>query len=234
VLLGAFALGACVSSGDDVASDETGPAATSGPTDPTDPTDPTNPATATTADGTATDPTTSEPMDTTVGPLDVGSGLPQVAMETSLGTMVIELDDEAAPITVENFLAYTDAGFYDGGDGLGATIFHRVIDGFVIQAGGLTEDLETKATMPPIVNESGNGLSNVRGSIAMARLPEPDTATSQFYFNLEDNLDLDRSGYAVFGRVVEGLEVMDAIAAVPVDGGDVPLRPVIILSVSMQ
>ncbi len=156
-------------------------------------------------------------------------------METTLGTLVIELDDQAAPISVENFLAYTDAGFYDGSDGMGATIFHRVIAGFVAQGGGFTETFQMKATNPPIVLEAGNGLTNMRGTIAMARTNVRDSATSQFYFNLVDNGFLDDPpGYAVFGRILEGLDVMDAIGAVDVDPEDVPLEPVIILSVAMQ
>ncbi|MCA9708909.1 MAG: peptidylprolyl isomerase [Myxococcales bacterium] len=156
-------------------------------------------------------------------------------METTLGAMVIELDEEAAPITTANFLAHVDAGFYDGTDGQGATIFHRVIDGFVAQGGGFTEAQVQKPTMAPIVNESGNGLTNVRGSIAMARTMDPDSATSQFYFNLVDNPFLDDPpGYAVFGQIVEGLEVMDALGAVATDGADVPIEPVIILSTTVE
>jgi peptidyl-prolyl cis-trans isomerase A (cyclophilin A) len=189
------------------------------------------PATTTGVDSTsAADTTAADTMASTTA-----AGPPQVVMETTLGTIVIELDDQAAPVTVENFLAYVDAGFFDGSDGLGATIFHRVIPGFVIQGGGLTEALAMKATMPPIVNESGNGLVNVRGTIAMARTMQPDTATSQFFFNLVDNGFLDDPpGYAVFGAVIEGLEVVDAIAAVEVDGQDIPVEPVIILSTTLQ
>ncbi|MCA9651519.1 MAG: peptidyl-prolyl cis-trans isomerase [Myxococcales bacterium] len=167
------------------------------------------------------------------------AGPPQVVMETNLGTIVIELDEELAPITTANFLAYVNVGFYDGSDGLGATTFHRVVPGFVIQGGGLTEDLSTKATMPPIVNESSNGLSNLRGTLSMARTMDPDSATSQFFINLVDNTGLDTPpGYAVFGQVVEGIEVVDAIAAVPTTTMgpymDVPVDPVIITSATVQ
>ncbi|MEM7159565.1 MAG: peptidylprolyl isomerase [Myxococcota bacterium] len=160
-------------------------------------------------------------------------------METSLGTLVIELAPEEAPVTVANFLAYVDAGFYDGTDGMEPTIFHRIVPGFVIQGGGLTETLANKPTMPPIVNEFGNGLLNDRGTLSMARTMDPDSATSQFFINLVDNDGLDvPPGYAVFGRVTEGLDIVDAIAAVettdmpPYQG--VPVVPVIILSATVQ
>jgi peptidyl-prolyl cis-trans isomerase A (cyclophilin A) len=159
----------------------------------------------------------------------------QVQFETTLGIFVIELDDVAAPITVANFLTYLDGGFYDGIDGHGATIFHRVVPGFVVQGGGLTESLETKTTLPPIVNESGNGLSNLRGSVAMARTDQPDTATSQFFVNLVDNDFLDQPpGYAVFGQVVTGMDVIDAMADQDTqtvgDFMDVPVEPIVVLS----
>ena len=164
---------------------------------------------------------------------------PRVRLETNLGEMVVELNDEAAPITVANFLTYVDEGFYDGTDGLGATTFHRVMSGFMIQGGGLTEDMLSKTTHDPIVNESDNGLSNLRGTIAMARTSQPDTATSQFFINHVDNQGLDIDGryppgYAVFGELVEGLDVLDTIAAVPTETvgqyDDVPRDPVIILA----
>jgi len=169
-------------------------------------------------------------------------GPPQVVVETTLGTIVIELYEEQSPITVENFVTYVEGGFYDGVDGNGATIFHRVIPGFVIQGGGLTEDLEAKATLPAIVNESDNGVQNLRGTLSMARLPEPDTATSQFFVNLVDNSNLDATmgadGYAVFAEVVEGMEVVDAIAAVMTTDmlpyEDVPSEPIIMTSVTLQ
>jgi cyclophilin family peptidyl-prolyl cis-trans isomerase len=178
--------------------------------------------------------------DDDTGDDDTVAGTVQVSMETTLGTMVIELDEELAPITVANFLTYVDEGFYDGTDGLGATTFHRVMSGFMIQGGGLTEDLTNKATHDPIVNESYNGLSNLRGTIAMARTNVPDSATSQFYINHVDNTSLDIDGqfppgYAVFGEVVEGLDVVDTIAAVPTGTvgqyADVPDDPITILSV---
>jgi len=132
-----------------------------------------------------------------------------VVMKTSMGDITLELYPDKAPLTVNNFLAYTDSKFYDG------TIFHRVMKGFMIQGGGLTADLKEKADRKPIKNESGNGLRNARGSIAMAREEALDSATCQFYINHVDNFSLDRSKYAVFGKVVGGMDVVDAIAAVP-------------------
>jgi cyclophilin family peptidyl-prolyl cis-trans isomerase len=162
-----------------------------------------------------------------------------VTLETTLGDIVIQLDPAAAPITSENFLAYVESGFYDGTDGDGATIFHRVIPGFVIQGGGLREDMSSKPTMPPIVNEFGNGLTNVRGAISMARTNDPDSATSQFFINVVDNANLDvPPGYAVFGMVVAGMDVVDAIVAVPTTSmgpyDDVPVEPIPILSATVQ
>ena len=159
----------------------------------------------------------------------------EVRMHTSKGDIVLALDPDKAPRTVANFLRYVDEGFYDG------TIFHRVISGFMIQGGGFTPDMEKKPTHEPVVNEAGNGLKNVRGSIAMARTRDPHSATAQFFINHRDNPSLDYPsfdgwGYAVFGRVVEGMDVVDAIAAVRTthrDGhGDVPVEPVIIESVT--
>jgi cyclophilin family peptidyl-prolyl cis-trans isomerase len=164
---------------------------------------------------------------------------PLVRLETNLGEMVLELNDELAPITVANFLVYVDEGFYDGTDGLGATTFHRVMSGFMIQGGGMTDDMLSKATHDAIVNESYNGLSNLRGTVAMARTSQPDTATSQFFINHVDNefLDIDGQyppGYAVFGELIEGLDVLDTIAAVPTETVGqheyVPQDPVIILA----
>ncbi len=133
-------------------------------------------------------------------------------MQTSMGDIVIELNNEKAPISVQNFLRYADKEFYDG------TIFHRVMDGFMIQGGGLTPDMAKKPTDKPIKNEWRNGLKNTRGSIAMARTAQPDSATAQFYINVVDNpaLDRPRSGaaYAVFGRVVAGMDVVDRIRKV--------------------
>ncbi len=163
----------------------------------------------------------------------------RVVFETTAGTIVFELDEGAAPITSANFLAYVDAGFFDGADGQDPTIFHRVVPGFVIQGGGLTETLVSKPTMPAIVNESGNGLTNVRGAISMARTDDPDSATSQFFVNLVDNAFLDTPpGYAVFGRVVEGLEVVDAIAAVPTETmgpyEGVPVDPIVVTAATRE
>lgn len=139
----------------------------------------------------------------------------KVTMETSVGTITLELDGEKAPETVKNFVKYAKDGFYDG------TIFHRVIDGFMIQGGGFTRDMNQKATREPIRNEAMNGLRNRRGTIAMARTMVPDSATSQFFINLVDNDFLDFTaptaqgyGYAVFGEVTDGMEVVDAIAKV--------------------
>ncbi len=161
---------------------------------------------------------------------------PRVALETNHGTIVLELNAEKAPITVENFLDYVDRGWYDG------TIFHRVIDGFMIQGGGFTSDMQKKITRPEIENESKNGLSNKRGTISMARLPGPHTATAQFFINSVDNEGLDASGgdfgYAVFGEVVEGLDIVDTISKVEtgIKSGmrDVPVETVVIKSVKRQ
>ncbi len=168
---------------------------------------------------------------------------PRVVMKTSLGTIVIELYPDKAPISVENFLKYVDSGFYNG------TIFHRVISNFMIQGGGFTADREQKATRPPIKNESTNGLKNVRGTIAMARMSDPNSATAQFFINVQDNPGLDYpsyGGYAVFGKVVEGMDVVDKIKAVPTGTArfmttngpgafeDVPKTPVLIESVTRQ
>ena len=139
----------------------------------------------------------------------------KVAMETSMGTITLELDDEKAPETVANFVKYAKDGHYDG------TIFHRVIDGFMIQGGGFTKDMNQKETRQPIRNEAMNGLKNRRGTIAMARTMVVDSATSQFFINLVDNDFLDFKsptpqgfGYAVFGKVTDGMTVVDAIAKV--------------------
>lgn len=157
-------------------------------------------------------------------------------MKTTLGQMTLELDDQAAPVTVGNFLKYVDNEHYDG------TIFHRVIQGFMIQGGGMTENLQPKPTHDPIVNEAANGLKNDRGTIAMARTSDPNSATSQFFINHKDNDFLnykgpgpDKIGYAVFGRVTEGMDVVDKIASVKTGSksgyDDVPAEPVEILSV---
>jgi len=168
-----------------------------------------------------------------------GGGSGNVILVTTLGTIVLDLDEELAPVTTENFLTYVENGFYDGADGDGATIFHRVIPEFMIQGGGLREDMSTKTTLPPIVNESDNGLSNLRGTIAMARTQVLDSATSQFFINVVDNTGLDGpGGYAVFGEVVEGMDVADAIVAVPTttvgNYEDVPVDPIIIESATVD
>ena len=160
---------------------------------------------------------------------------PRVRLVTSLGEIVVELDAEKAPRSTENFLAYAKDGFYDG------TLFHRVISTFMIQGGGFDRDFNRKQTRPPIPNEAQNGLSNLRGTIAMARTRDPDSATAQFFINVVDNRNLDHTaptqrgwGYAVFGRVVAGMEVVDAIRAVPTGRqgrySDVPVEPVVIES----
>jgi len=134
-----------------------------------------------------------------------------VVLETSMGNMEIELNREKAPKTVENFISYVKSGFYNG------TVFHRVMKGFMVQGGGFTPDAKEKETLAPIKLESGNGLSNLRGTVAMARTPDPDSATSQFFINAVDNGFLDRSagnpGYAVFGKVVKGMDVVDKISS---------------------
>lgn len=166
---------------------------------------------------------------------NTGSDKPRVRMTTNLGSFTIELYSDDAPVTVENFLQYVDDGHYDG------LIFHRVIAGFVIQGGGYTPELVERPTRDPIVNESDNGLSNQRGTLSMARKNDPDSATSQFFVNLVDNsATLDprdgRSGYAVFGRVVEGMEVVDTIATVEKESrgqfSDIPVEDVVIQSAS--
>lgn len=133
----------------------------------------------------------------------------QVRFETSAGDFVVQVDESRSPITVANFLQYVKDGFYAG------TIFHRVVEGFVVQGGGFTPELELKTARPPIANESGNGLSNRRGTVAMARTAEPHSADAQFYVNLADNLELDpkptRWGYTVFGEVVQGMNIVDEI-----------------------
>lgn len=154
----------------------------------------------------------------------------RVELQTVDGNIVLELNPAKAPVTVKNFLRYVREGHYDN------TIFHRVIAGFMIQGGGFTPDYKEKPTHEPIENESGNGLSNLRGTIAMARTSDPDSATAQFYINLVDNTRLDTygGGYAVFGKVVDGMDVVDRIAEIMTGPGgpfrtDVPQRPAIVL-----
>ncbi|MFO7276817.1 MAG: peptidylprolyl isomerase [Pseudomonadota bacterium] len=155
-----------------------------------------------------------------------------VRFQTTHGDFTVELYEAEAPETVRNFLRYVDEGFFDG------TIFHRVIPGFVIQGGGLTSDMRPKRTHPPVRNEAHNGLRNERGTLSMARTSDINSATSQFFVNLADNDFLDHRpgeyGYAVFGRVTEGMDVIDRIAALPTGRrkgyDDVPLEDVVIVS----
>ena len=163
-----------------------------------------------------------------------GEGKPRVRLETNKGAIVVELDAAKAPKTVENFLRYTREKYYDG------LIFHRVIKGFMVQGGGVTIDYREKPKHEPIANEAGNGLKNLRGTVAMARTGEVDSATGQFFINHKDNAFLDHKdktaagfGYCVFGRVVEGMDIVDAIANIPTGAGgpfsqDVPKEPVMI------
>jgi len=166
---------------------------------------------------------------------------PVVVIDTSMGAITVELDRTKAPITVDNFLKYVDDGFYNN------LIFHRVMSDFMIQGGGLDDKLEEKPTRAPIKNESAKALSNTRGTIAMARKPDPDSATAQFYINLFDkNKMLDRAGggYTAFGKVTAGMDVVDAIAKVPTGSkiqpstnqpmDDVPVKPVYIKSVKRK
>ena len=174
--------------------------------------------------------------------LTLAASLPALAQKvklaTTAGDIVIQLDAQKAPKTVDNFLRYVKAGHYDG------TVFHRVIKDFMIQGGGMTADLAEKPTRAPIPLESKNGLSNLRGTIAMARTMDPNSATSQFFINVKDNPNLDASnsrdgnGYAVFGKVVAGLDVVDKIRAVRTTNkgpyGDVPETPVIINKATLE
>lgn len=163
------------------------------------------------------------------------ASVPQVKVTTNKGAFVLQLRPDVAPKTVENFLAYARSGFYQD------TIFHRVIPGFMIQGGGFTSTLSRKSTREPIVNEAKPTLKNLRGTIAMARTSAPDSATSQFFINVTDNGFLDAgvrgAGYAVFGKVVEGMGVVDAIAAVNTGYAkgmaDVPMEPVVIENVTI-
>ena len=156
---------------------------------------------------------------------------PQVRVVTNMGEFVIELDSGRAPLTVEHFLTYLREGHYEG------TIFHRVVQGFVAQGGGFTADMQQKPAERKVFNESGNGLSNIRGTVGIARTQDPHDASSQFYINLNDNTDLNprptRWGFAVFGAVIEGMDVIDAIGHAPTGAaGDlqenVPVQPVVI------
>ena len=164
---------------------------------------------------------------------------PLVEMKTSMGSVTFELYPDKAPRTVENFMKYVKSGFYQG------TIFHRVVDRFVVQGGGVTADLKAKPTFDPIPNEATNGLTNEAGTLAMARAYDPNSATSQFFVNLDRNLflnhhkpDPDYYGYCVFGKVVKGMDVLKRIGSVPTGAAgpfptDVPLQPVVIEDVSV-
>jgi cyclophilin family peptidyl-prolyl cis-trans isomerase len=161
---------------------------------------------------------------------------PRVRVTTNAGSFVVELDRGRAPLTVAAFLSYATSGFYVG------TIFHRVVQGFVAQGGGYTKDLKLKPTTGTVANESGNGLSNLRGTVGFARSNEPHSGTSQFYINLADNIDLNprptRWGYAVFGKIVEGMDVVDDIGHRPTGAGgpfdrSVPVEPIVIESIQV-
>ena len=165
---------------------------------------------------------------------------PRVDLKTSDGTIVLELYPKKAPKTVANFLEYVRSGFYDG------TIFHRVIDGFMIQGGGFTTAYKRKPTRPPIPNEANNGLSNARGTVAMARTSDPNSATAQFFINVADNTFLDYKsptpagwGYCVFGKVVKGMSVVDKIRKTPTGAGgpfpqNVPQTPIVIEKATVE
>ncbi len=169
----------------------------------------------------------------------LAADMPRVRMQTSMGDIVLELNPEKAPVTVANFVQYVNDGFYSD------TIYHRVIANFMIQGGGFTADYKKKETRQPIKNEADNGLRNERGTIAMARTGDPHSATAQFFINTVNNAFLNFTapnprgwGYTVFGRVVEGMDVVDKIRSVPTGSGgpfrtDVPQNPVVIKSVSM-
>tara|TARA_B100001179_G_scaffold15895_1_gene10142 strand:+ start:1841 stop:2455 length:615 start_codon:yes stop_codon:yes gene_type:complete len=163
---------------------------------------------------------------------------PVVELDTNMGAIVIELNEEKAPKTVENFLNYVKSGHYDG------TIFHRIIDGFMIQGGGMDAEMNEKATNAPIENEADNGLKNDKGTIAMARTQDPHSATSQFFINVKDNDFLNHSGknmqgwgYTVFGKVTSGMDVIDKMRGVPTGRfgmhADVPKEPVVINSATI-
>ena len=170
-------------------------------------------------------------------PVALAQSLPLVKVQTNMGDFVLELNPKAAPKTVENFLTYVKSGFYKN------TIFHRVIPNFMIQGGGFVSGMEEKDTRKAIALESRNGLSNLRGTIAMARTSDPNSATSQFFINVRDNHFLDASqaqdgyGYAVFGRVISGMQTVDAIARVKTHSvgyyDDVPIRDVIIKNMTV-
>ncbi len=168
--------------------------------------------------------------------IDPDNLFPQVKLETSMGVIIVELDRVRAPITVDNFLTYVVNGEYDN------TIFHRIMPEFIVQGGGYTEDFELKKVNENIINESGNGLKNEIGTIAMAKENRPHTANRQFFFNVADNSNLDpgrRWGYAVFGAITEGEEVIEAMSKVETDYNDemswedVPIKPVLLIKATL-
>jgi peptidyl-prolyl cis-trans isomerase A (cyclophilin A) len=168
--------------------------------------------------------------------IDPDNLFPQVKLETSMGVIIVELDRIRAPLTVNNFLTYVISGEYNN------TIFHRIVPEFIVQGGGYTQDFEVKKIHKTIVNESGNGLKNELGTIAMAKENHPHSANRQFFFNIADNSNLDpgrRWGYAVFGAIIEGQEVVDAMALVAtkyneeMDWEDVPIKPIMLIKASL-
>lgn len=168
--------------------------------------------------------------------IDPDNLFPQVKLETSMGVIIVELDRIRAPLTVNNFLTYVISGEYNN------TIFHRIVPEFIVQGGGYTQDFEVKKIHKTIVNESGNGLKNELGTIAMAKENHPHSANRQFFFNIADNSNLDpgrRWGYAVFGSIIEGQEVVDAMALVAtkyneeMDWEDVPIKPIMLIKASL-
>ncbi|MEN9724519.1 MAG: peptidyl-prolyl cis-trans isomerase [Pseudomonadota bacterium] len=159
---------------------------------------------------------------------------PTVEIKTNKGSIIVELNQDKAPNTVANFVKYANDGFYTG------TVFHRVISGFMIQGGGLDKNLNEKVTRAPIKNEADNGLANNIGTIAMARTNDPHSASSQFFINVANNAFLNHTeksdrgwGYTVFGKVLKGMDVVDKIAKIPTDGGDVPTQTIVIESVTV-
>lgn len=193
---------------------------------------PAKPASAKHAAATPAKPVAKKTADKPAAAAETPAAAPKVLLKTSLGDITLELYPDKAPKSVENFLGYVKSGFYDG------TIFHRVIADFMIQGGGFATDLHLKTTRAPVVNESKNGLSNLRGTLALARTGDPNSATAQFFINTVDNPRLDYAGdanpgYCVFGKVVAGLDVVDKIRAVPTGPqgpfrSDVPTTPVVI------
>jgi peptidyl-prolyl cis-trans isomerase A (cyclophilin A) len=172
--------------------------------------------------------------DSTANDDDAADGNAQVLLTTSMGEFTVELYEDTAPITAGNFLQYVDDGFFDGDDDEGATVFHRVIADFMVQGGGTTEAGAQKETRAPIVNEaSDSGLSNLRGTLSMARTDNPDSASSQFFVNVVDNTFLNPGestvpGYAVFGEVIDGMDVVDDISVVSTGAADVPVTPIVL------